>query len=141
MAHQLHGALRVILEHQLRLFTTRVWAWRAEFGNHHSWDAQVVTLAVASGQNGLRGLSTDSTRPSPATGKPVHRRLDLRTGSGRGLRPGLKVEHRVQPAGLRYPDRVLDVQRQIWVQLGIALGKLKGRMHRIFLYTKHKAAG
>lgn len=75
--------------------------------------AQVVKLAAASGQNGLQGLITGSTSPSPATGQPVDGLLDLRTGSRRGLRPGLKVEHRVQPAGLRYPDRVLDVQRQI----------------------------
>jgi acyl-CoA dehydrogenase len=58
MAHQLHGAMGFTLEHQLRLSTTRIWAWRSEFGSQHSWDELVGKLAVAAGQDGLWDLIT-----------------------------------------------------------------------------------
>jgi acyl-CoA dehydrogenase len=59
VAHQLHGAIGFTLEHQLRLFTTRIWAWRSEFGNQHSWEAMIGGLAATAGQDGLWSLITD----------------------------------------------------------------------------------
>ncbi|WP_409330008.1 acyl-CoA dehydrogenase family protein [Trujillonella humicola] len=45
-AHQLHGALGFTLEHPLRLWSTRLWSWRTEFGDADSWHAVVGRRAI-----------------------------------------------------------------------------------------------
>jgi acyl-CoA dehydrogenase len=45
-AHQLHGALGFTLEHPLRLWSTRLWSWRAEFGDADTWHAVVGQMAL-----------------------------------------------------------------------------------------------
>jgi acyl-CoA dehydrogenase len=37
IAHQLHGAIGFTAEHQLQLFTRRLWSWSEEFGNEAFW--------------------------------------------------------------------------------------------------------
>ncbi|MEX0158694.1 MULTISPECIES: acyl-CoA dehydrogenase family protein [unclassified Microbacterium] len=37
IAHQVFGAIGFTEEHQLRLFTKRLWSWRDEFGNESFW--------------------------------------------------------------------------------------------------------
>jgi acyl-CoA dehydrogenase len=44
IGHQLHGAIGFTQESQLGLFTTRLWAWREEFGNELAWRGTVADL-------------------------------------------------------------------------------------------------
>ena len=37
LAHQVHGAIGYTAEHDLHIWTTRLWAWRDEFGNEAYW--------------------------------------------------------------------------------------------------------
>lgn len=37
IAHQLHGAIGVTIEHSLQLYTRRLWAWRDEDGGEQLW--------------------------------------------------------------------------------------------------------
>ena len=37
LAHQVHGAIGYTAEHDLHTWTTRLWAWRDEFGNEAYW--------------------------------------------------------------------------------------------------------
>ena len=37
LAHQVHGAMGYTVEHDLHHWTTRLWAWRDEFGNEAHW--------------------------------------------------------------------------------------------------------
>jgi acyl-CoA dehydrogenase len=60
IAHQIHGAIGYTLEHELNLFTRRLWAWRDEYGSEHEWAAKLGELVVASGADGLWPLLTDS---------------------------------------------------------------------------------
>ncbi|MDX3191685.1 acyl-CoA/acyl-ACP dehydrogenase [Streptomyces sp. MN03-5084-2B] len=46
IGHQLHGALGYSREHHLGAATTRLWAWREEFGNESRWQDE---LAVGGG--------------------------------------------------------------------------------------------
>jgi alkylation response protein AidB-like acyl-CoA dehydrogenase len=39
IAHQVHGAIGFTNEHSLHVFTSRLWAWREEFGNERFWGA------------------------------------------------------------------------------------------------------
>jgi acyl-CoA dehydrogenase len=39
IAHQLHGAIGLTAEHPLGAFTTRLWAWRDEFGTERMWSS------------------------------------------------------------------------------------------------------
>ena len=41
LAHQLHGAMGFSLEHDLNLFTRRLWAWRGEFGGEAAWSRRL----------------------------------------------------------------------------------------------------
>jgi acyl-CoA dehydrogenase len=45
-AHQIHGAMGMTQEHDLQLFTRRLWSWSAEFGNATAW-SQVLADHVA----------------------------------------------------------------------------------------------
>lgn len=48
IAHQLHGALGFTREHELRLATTRLWAWRDEHGNEAEWNHALGGQALRS---------------------------------------------------------------------------------------------
>ena len=48
LAHQVHGAMGYTVEHDLHHWTTRLWAWRDEFGNEAHW-WRVLGAAAARG--------------------------------------------------------------------------------------------
>ncbi|MGQ0573918.1 MAG: acyl-CoA dehydrogenase family protein [Pseudonocardia sp.] len=58
VAHQVHGAIGFTREHDLRLRTTRLWAWRDEDGSDAQWHAELGTRALAAGPDGLWPLLT-----------------------------------------------------------------------------------
>jgi acyl-CoA dehydrogenase len=58
IAHQVHGAIGFTREHDLRLVTTRLWAWRDEDGSEAEWNAEVGAAALAAGPAGLWPLVT-----------------------------------------------------------------------------------
>jgi acyl-CoA dehydrogenase len=58
IAHQVHGAIGFTREHDLRLVTTRLWAWRDEDGSDAEWNAEVGAAALAAGPQGLWPLVT-----------------------------------------------------------------------------------
>jgi acyl-CoA dehydrogenase len=58
VAHQVHGAIGFTLEHDLRLATTRLWAWRDEDGSEAYWYGVVAEHALAGGADGLWPLVT-----------------------------------------------------------------------------------
>jgi acyl-CoA dehydrogenase len=37
IGHQIHGAIGFTREHPLHRLTTRLWAWREEYGNQAAW--------------------------------------------------------------------------------------------------------
>lgn len=53
IAHQVHGAIGFTREHDLRLVTTRLWAWRDEDGSEAEWNEVVGTMALEAGTDGL----------------------------------------------------------------------------------------
>jgi acyl-CoA dehydrogenase len=52
IAHQVHGALGFTLEHPLRLLTTRLWAWRDEYGGEAYWQERLGARACVLGAAG-----------------------------------------------------------------------------------------
>jgi acyl-CoA dehydrogenase len=58
IAHQVHGAIGFTLEHDLRLATTRLWAWREEDGGEAHWHSVIARRALAEGPDGLWPLLT-----------------------------------------------------------------------------------
>jgi acyl-CoA dehydrogenase len=58
IAHQVHGAIGFTREHDLRLATTRLWAWRDEDGSEAQWQEVVGAAALAAGADGLWPLIT-----------------------------------------------------------------------------------
>jgi acyl-CoA dehydrogenase len=58
IAHQVHGAIGFTREHDLRLWTTRLWAWRDEDGSDAVWNADLGATALAAGPAGLWPLIT-----------------------------------------------------------------------------------
>lgn len=58
IAHQVHGAIGFTREHDLRLVTTRLWAWRDEDGNESYWNDRVGAVALDAGADGLWPLVT-----------------------------------------------------------------------------------
>jgi acyl-CoA dehydrogenase len=58
VAHQVHGAIGFTREYDLRLVTTRLWAWRDEDGSDAQWNAEVGAAALAAGPDGLWPLVT-----------------------------------------------------------------------------------
>ncbi|MQA16046.1 MAG: acyl-CoA dehydrogenase [Pseudonocardiaceae bacterium] len=58
IAHQVHGAMGFTLEHRLRLVTTRMWAWREEYGNEAHWDGVIGAAALAAGPEGVWRMIT-----------------------------------------------------------------------------------
>ncbi len=51
IAHQMHGAIGITREHQLRLSTTRLWSWRDEWGNEGEWWSEIGSLLLESNQD------------------------------------------------------------------------------------------
>ncbi|MFP5071378.1 acyl-CoA dehydrogenase family protein [Pseudonocardia nantongensis] len=58
ITHQVHGAIGFTREHDLRLVTTRLWAWRDEDGNESYWNDRVGAAALDAGPGGLWQLVT-----------------------------------------------------------------------------------
>ena len=62
IAHQVHGAIGFTREHDLRLLTTRLWAWRDEDGSEAEWNEFIGALSVETvrrtGADGLWPLIT-----------------------------------------------------------------------------------
>lgn len=58
IAHQVHGAIGFTREHDLRLLTTRLWAWRDEDGSEADWHAELGARAFEAGPDGLWPLLT-----------------------------------------------------------------------------------
>ncbi len=58
IAHQVHGAIGFTREHDLRLVTTRLWAWRDEDGSDAEWNAEIGATVLAAGPDGLWPLIT-----------------------------------------------------------------------------------
>jgi acyl-CoA dehydrogenase len=46
LAHQVHGALGFTDEHELHRSTTRLWAWRDEYGSEFEWAARLSAVAA-----------------------------------------------------------------------------------------------
>ena len=53
IAHQVHGAIGFTREHELRLVTTRLWAWRDEDGAEEIWNDRLGARALDAGPDGL----------------------------------------------------------------------------------------
>ncbi len=53
IAHQVHGAIGMTQEHPLRFTTTRLWAWRSEWGGEREWAQRIAAAAVRAGDEGL----------------------------------------------------------------------------------------
>jgi acyl-CoA dehydrogenase len=65
IAHQLHGAIGFTDEHPLHLATTRLWAWREEYGSDHEWAARLAERALAGNGGALWPMLT-ATSPGSA---------------------------------------------------------------------------
>lgn len=52
VAHQVHGAIGMTREHALRFSTTRLWAWRSEWGSEATWSEEIADAAFAAGAEG-----------------------------------------------------------------------------------------
>jgi acyl-CoA dehydrogenase len=63
LAHQVHGALGITWEHRLRRDTTRLWAWREEFGNETEWAAAIDAWVRRTGSGALRPALTEDRFP------------------------------------------------------------------------------
>ncbi|WP_214365060.1 acyl-CoA dehydrogenase family protein [Pseudonocardia sp. H11422] len=58
IAHQVHGAIGFTREHDLRLVTTRLWAWRDEDGSDAQWNDEIGARVLAAGADVLWPLVT-----------------------------------------------------------------------------------
>jgi acyl-CoA dehydrogenase len=56
MAHEVHGAIGVTLEHDLGLFTRRLHAWAGEFGSARHWNTVLGRRLLAAGATTTRGF-------------------------------------------------------------------------------------
>ena len=64
IAHQLHGAIGLTQEYPLHHFTSRLWAWRDEYGSEHHWAAALGT--AARDQKDVWRVLTSLSRPQIA---------------------------------------------------------------------------
>ena len=53
LAHQVLGAMGFTQEHELQIFTRRLWSWREEFGSETYWAARIGRNALLRGGEGL----------------------------------------------------------------------------------------
>ncbi|MEZ2410710.1 acyl-CoA dehydrogenase family protein [Bosea sp. RCC_152_1] len=53
IAHQVHGAIGFSQEHELHLFTRRLWSWRDEFGGEAEWSRFLGERALKKGADVL----------------------------------------------------------------------------------------
>jgi acyl-CoA dehydrogenase len=53
IAHQVHGAIGFTHEHQLHRWTTRLWAWRDQFGTESEWSESLGDLLARAGGDRL----------------------------------------------------------------------------------------
>ncbi|MHB8499732.1 MAG: acyl-CoA dehydrogenase family protein [Candidatus Acidiferrales bacterium] len=53
IAHQLHGAIGFTVEHELHLFTRRLWSWRDEFGTESEWSARLGDQLIREGADAV----------------------------------------------------------------------------------------
>lgn len=53
IAHQLHGAIGFTDDHQLHLFTKRLWSWRDDFGSESAWSARLGDQLLRDGADAL----------------------------------------------------------------------------------------
>ncbi len=60
IAHQVHGAIGFTREHDLRLWTTRLWAWRDEDGSDAQWQAALGRTVLTAGPAALWPAITGS---------------------------------------------------------------------------------
>jgi acyl-CoA dehydrogenase len=58
IAHELHGAIGFTAEHQLQLFTRRIWSWREECGNETYWAARLGRSLIEGGASAAWGMLT-----------------------------------------------------------------------------------
>ncbi|MEM7254027.1 MAG: acyl-CoA dehydrogenase family protein [Pseudomonadota bacterium] len=59
IGHQIHGAMGFTAEHDLHLFTQRLWSWKAEFGSVAHWAERLGRAALARGADHLWSDITD----------------------------------------------------------------------------------
>lgn len=64
IAHQVFGAIGFTREHELHRFTTRLWAWRDEFGNEAHWSFLLGQQVCASTETVWEAV-TSQDRPGP----------------------------------------------------------------------------
>lgn len=60
IAHQVHGAIGFTREHDLRRWTTRLWAWRDEDGSDADWQTDLGRHVLEQGPDALWPLVTGS---------------------------------------------------------------------------------
>jgi acyl-CoA dehydrogenase len=72
-AHQLHGAMGLTAEYPLQHYTSRLWAWRDEYGTEYTWSTHITEL-VRSRYNG------DIWRALTAQSAPDHSPFQLTNG-------------------------------------------------------------
>ena len=53
IAHQVHGAIGATDEHELHLYTRRLWSWRDEFGSETEWSIDLGRRFAAQGPDGI----------------------------------------------------------------------------------------
>jgi acyl-CoA dehydrogenase len=58
IAHELHGAIGFTAEHQLQLFTRRIWSWREECGNETYWAGRLGRSLLEGGAHAAWSLLT-----------------------------------------------------------------------------------
>jgi alkylation response protein AidB-like acyl-CoA dehydrogenase len=58
IAHQVHAAIGFTREHDLQLFTRRLWTWRDELGTEEEWHHYLGGLAVQAGPDGVWPMIT-----------------------------------------------------------------------------------
>ena len=68
LAHQVHGAIGYTVEHDLHHWTTRLWAWRDEFGNEAHWWRALGAEAARGGGAALWPTMVNAGRAAASEG-------------------------------------------------------------------------
>ena len=69
LAHQVHGAIGYTVEHDLHHWTTRLWAWRDEFGNEAHWWAVLGAETARGGRAALWPAMVSAGRAAAREGE------------------------------------------------------------------------